>query len=77
MDEKLIRKNLNQLDGTLESAIKLLMGAGIPLTDEDIETLGGMPDEQSGKAAPVSEVEEVPAAMHQTDGAACSDDHSR
>ena len=41
-----IRRNLNQLDGTTASAVKLLTQAGIPLTDEDIEALGGMPDER-------------------------------
>lgn len=42
MDEKLIRKNLNQLDGTPRSAVKLLT----ELTDEQIEALGGIADER-------------------------------
>ena len=56
MDEGYIRKNLDQLDGTTRSAVKLLAGAGIPLSDEEIEMLGGMPDEQSSQQAPVPEV---------------------
>lgn len=51
MDEGHIRKHLNQLDGTTRSAVKLLTDAGIPLTDEDIEILGGMPDEQGWLAS--------------------------
>lgn len=51
MDEGQIRKNLDRLDGTARSAVKLLTDAGIPLTDEDIETLGGMPDERGLEAA--------------------------
>lgn len=52
MDDELtrheqIREALNQLDGTAESVMKLLAEMwGITLTDEEIEMLGGMPDEQ-------------------------------
>lgn len=47
MDNRQIREALDQLDGTAESAMKLLAETwGITLTDEDIEALGGMPDER-------------------------------
>ena len=41
IDEEEIRVALDQLDGTTESAVRLLTG----LTAEQIQELGGMPDE--------------------------------
>lgn len=43
MEEQQIRAALDQLDGTVASALILLTG----LTLEQIRELGGLPDEQS------------------------------
>lgn len=42
MEEQQVQEALEHLDGTARSAVKLLT----QLTDEQIEALGGMPNEQ-------------------------------